>query len=354
MTLGSILTAEPIEILSLIGGDFVMGNKLGKCAPKGHFTCRVCKEVSPYTQDRNLVVCPYCLKIVKPCNCGCGEMIPKYLDGGSVRKYKNKTHWNNHQWSDPTHRKAMGKLSKERWKVPEYIEFFRQMKKRHWQDPEYRQLMVESGKAQWQDPEYREYMAECIAKWRLTPEGKEHAYQFGAQVDPELCRQNTIKQWQDPEIRASMVAGIIEWHADPTNKESHKQSCSDGWTEEARLRVSGANRHNWKGGVELWYGPNWAIQSEKARQRDSVCQYCGKTPDENGYALSVHHIIPFRFFGTDNYKLANTIENLICYCISCHVNCPSHWMSIDELSRALRDGDTLPGPFGISIPIEIT
>lgn len=78
--------------------------------------------------------------------------------------------------------------------------------------------------------------------------------------------------------------------------------------------LSGENNHNWVGGTINSRGSNWQIQKEKALKRDDyTCQRCGNT--EN---LVVHHIIPFRFFGLENYKLANQLKNLITCCNSCH------------------------------------
>lgn len=61
------------------------------------------------------------------------------------------------------------------------------------------------------------------------------------------------------------------------------------------------------------YGPGWKQQKQKARERDKVCRHCGKTPEENGRALDVHHINPYRYSGD------NRLENLICLCRSCHM-----------------------------------
>jgi len=42
---------------------------------------------------------------------------------------------------------------------------------------------------------------------------------------------------------------------------------------------------------------------------------CGLIADN----LDVHHIVPFREFGLENYKKANRLENLISLCHSCHL-----------------------------------
>lgn len=72
------------------------------------------------------------------------------------------------------------------------------------------------------------------------------------------------------------------------------------------------------GTKEYYYGPNWYAQARKARKRDKICQRCGKTRKENGRKLDAHHIIPFKEFGLERYEEANVLDNLICYCQSCH------------------------------------
>ena len=62
----------------------------------------------------------------------------------------------------------------------------------------------------------------------------------------------------------------------------------------------------------LRYGPGWKQRRQEIRDRDKVCRSCGKTPEENGNALHVHHLVPFRYGGT------NLPENLVALCDSCH------------------------------------
>lgn len=56
----------------------------------------------------------------------------------------------------------------------------------------------------------------------------------------------------------------------------------------------------------------WKKIADQIRIRDKFCQHCGKTPAENGRALDIHHIKPYR--KTQN----NSHENLIALCRSCH------------------------------------
>ncbi len=62
----------------------------------------------------------------------------------------------------------------------------------------------------------------------------------------------------------------------------------------------------------LRYGQGWKNRRAEVRRRDRRCRSCGITPEENGNALHVHHLVPFRFGGT------NLPENLVALCNSCH------------------------------------
>lgn len=83
-------------------------------------------------------------------------------------------------------------------------------------------------------------------------------------------------------------------------------------------KIFGAAHPRWKGGHDERRGGSWNSARKNARLRDKVCQHCGKTREENGQALDVHHIIPFRVFGIERYEEANHLSNLITLCIQCH------------------------------------
>lgn len=87
------------------------------------------------------------------------------------------------------------------------------------------------------------------------------------------------------------------------------------------IHRTGENNHNWKGGITVNpYGENWSKQNRKARTRDNnTCRLCGINNEEYGRNLDIHHIIPFRLFGRDNYLEANRLSNLITLCRACHM-----------------------------------
>lgn len=82
--------------------------------------------------------------------------------------------------------------------------------------------------------------------------------------------------------------------------------------------MSGPRNGNWRGGQALSYGPGWREIKEQVRARDGVCRNCGKAPKQNGRALDVHHLRPYRFSGD------NSPENLVALCRSCHMQADDH------------------------------
>lgn len=90
---------------------------------------------------------------------------------------------------------------------------------------------------------------------------------------------------------------------------------------------------NWRGGHRGWRGPRWRELAEQIRKRDGYrCRYCGKPQEEGGRRLAVDHVLPFRSFATPDE--ANTPENLVAVCASCHgkkTRAESRWLQGDVL-----------------------
>lgn len=114
------------------------------------------------------------------------------------------------------------------------------------------------------------------------------------------------------------------------------QECYASWCTDER---TGEDHPRWKGGGELYRGPNWERQKRKALERDNrICQRCGRTntesKQETGKSLAVHHRKPVREFyeelETDWKELGdpstaeidwgemNDLDNLVTLCLSCH------------------------------------
>lgn len=78
------------------------------------------------------------------------------------------------------------------------------------------------------------------------------------------------------------------------------------------------NNGKWKGGTGFYRGKNWLKQRDLTRERDQyTCQKCGIHENDYVKGLSVHHIVPYKYFN-DDYIEANKLENLISLCETCH------------------------------------
>jgi 5-methylcytosine-specific restriction endonuclease McrA len=115
------------------------------------------------------------------------------------------------------------------------------------------------------------------------------------------------------------------------NKVRRQKFCGLSCAYKNRRSVSlrGPRNGRWRGGRVLSYGANWKRVKERVRARDRVCHVCRKTPKENGRALDVHHINPYRFSGD------NSLDNLVALCRSCHMRANDH---------GRRGAATLAGP----------
>ena len=105
--------------------------------------------------------------------------------------------------------------------------------------------------------------------------------------------------------------------------EQNRKGWEDGtfgneeWRKKQTESHAGEKCWRWKGGSDHYRGENFQEQRRKARKRDKyTCQRCGVTEIELGQELDVHHIISYSTF--EDYTEANELENLICYCKSCH------------------------------------
>lgn len=106
----------------------------------------------------------------------------------------------------------------------------------------------------------------------------------------------------------------------PPNKRARRHFCSRACARATNNRryERGPGNPRWRGGRALSYGPDWRRIKQLVRERDRVCRHCGKTPQENGRALDVHHLDPFRFSGN------NDPDTLVALCRSCHMRADDH------------------------------
>ena len=88
------------------------------------------------------------------------------------------------------------------------------------------------------------------------------------------------------------------------------------------LHRKGDKNPAWRGGYPNYYGADWRAARRAARIRDDYkCRRCGKKTVRNP---DVHHIVSVGSFVDPND--ANTLENLVCLCHSCHMRIEWHGM----------------------------
>lgn len=104
---------------------------------------------------------------------------------------------------------------------------------------------------------------------------------------------------------------VVNQHT--TAKRFCSHDCRLVWFRQAF--VGEASPH-WRGGRLPYYGPTWRAARRAVRARDGACRHCGSPP--RGEALSVAHVVPFRWFGLERHVEANALTNLLALCRSCH------------------------------------
>lgn len=122
--------------------------------------------------------------------------------------------------------------------------------------------------------------------------------------------------------------------------------CRTAWF--GRLTPTGAKNPYWKGGQgPSYYGESWRSAKRLAISRDrGACADCGRGKDELGELPCVHHLIPFRVFGTDRHEEANVLSNLICLCRSCHLK--REWAEYGRGGLSVPVAAEIGGPDGPS------
>lgn len=180
---------------------------------------------------------------------------------------------------------------------------------------------------------------QCGGKWHLANRRMPEAHKFGntyrvgkrpanAFTSVEVQGENNPR-WVEPVEMACSNCGstfhLKPWLVRQNVTRSGFRYCSETC---AKAHMRGANDPRYVGGPKTYRGRGWKAARLLAVDRDGgVCQRCGV---HFGKSIPVHHIKPFREFATA--EDANHLENLVCYCQSCH-------MKIEPSSLQLRRPD---------------
>lgn len=114
------------------------------------------------------------------------------------------------------------------------------------------------------------------------------------------------------DIECGWCGEIFERVESEKEREFCSVECKSNW----QSQFTGSDHWSWRGGHTLIEGVKSELTPTFSQVRDEVraseCEICGKTKEDVGRALDVHHIIPIRSGGT------NGKWNLMTLCPSCH------------------------------------
>ncbi len=173
----------------------------------------------------------------------------------------------------------------------------------------------------------------CIRKWMQkraveTREmiGENHP-QYGTERDEET-KTKISETMKGREFSEETIERFREARRESELPEETREKIAESLSgversDETRERMSdartGAQNPQWKGGVSDSYGPGWTKARERVRERDEVCQHCGREGDDRQF--DVHNILPFRLFDQaddTSTEKAHEPGNLVLLCRPCH------------------------------------
>lgn len=167
-------------------------------------------------------------------------------------------------------------------------------------------------------PKLVQYCLTCGKRIILTPKDLEKGIK-------KFCNRKCYAEYQKGKSGNRLDKPCSEETKEILRK-SHKGKHNSPTTEfkKGDSRITGANNWNWKDGIsfEPYSSEFNNARKEYVRKRDGhICQLCGKTQEENGRKLSIHHI--------DYDKKNCNPKNLISLCIACNTKVNSnreYWM----------------------------
>ena len=155
---------------------------------------------------------------------------------------------------------------------------------------------------------------DCYATWRRGRfTGADHWNYASEEKSCVVCGAVVIRQMNKRQTRPRSVCS---------------RAC---WRELRSRQMSDENHPNWKGGRELYYGPDWKAAKAAVRERDqNTCRDCGRVAQPGDRRFDVHHVVARRDGGT------NDLPNLVLLCVSCHLK--------QEWADQKRRGEPPRGP----------
>jgi len=181
---------------------------------------------------------------------------------------------------------------------------------------------VDENHPSWDGGRERLYCNECGDEYYVKP----------AKVDESIycsrkCSYNSESK-EKQEYNCAACGKVVKKMSHSVRGEN--TTCSKKCFKEFMSSISkGEDNPQWQGGRFEYYGPNWPEQREKTLERDNYqCQECDMTRDKHyqnyDEDLHVHHKVPRRQVideeepTIEEFELANSLDNLVTVCKSCH------------------------------------
>lgn len=169
--------------------------------------------------------------------------------------------------------------------------------------------------------------------------GKEKRVPPSAIKEHNFCSRKCCRAWQQTQGITGVPWARVVVACDICGKQFERERNAVGgrnycgkecFYRAHRANMAGDKNPAWRGGYDPYYGPNWDRQARRARERDGHrCQRCGVDESALHCSLHVHHIKPLRAFQRD-FRRANSLENLVSLCPSCHKHLEWHQDLLDE------------------------
>lgn len=181
---------------------------------------------------------------------------------------------------------------------------------------------VKEDHPSWDGGRDRVYCEKCGGEYYVKPTKVERT---------KYCSRECVYKAQSvepEEYNCANCGEIVEKMAHEVKGD--ETTCSKECFEEFMSSIrKGEDNPCWQGGRFEYYGPNWSEQREKTLERDEYCcQECDMTRDEHyqnyNEDLHVHHKVKRRQIideenpTIEQFELANSLDNLVTVCKSCH------------------------------------
>ena len=197
-----------------------------------------------------------------------------------------------------------------------------------------RDKLIDENIKKWSDPKYKERTAKTISDVNKV-----------VMADPVIKQKmidGSARRWSNEDERERQRQVLLnQWKDDDFKKLQHEKGINEKWSLERRIsqscRLLGIDRDEWDGFgasyCELWCEDLREYIRDKYNR---VCFICGRTEEENGQKLDVHHVDYNKQCDCDGTEC-----KLVPLCRSCHGHTTfgDREMWEDKIMKMLEDGD---------------